>query len=684
MTLVLPAGVMKKAAPIKALPPVPQTGWRPPTEFPDLRGATVIAIDTETKDPELLDYGPGWGRNRGHIIGFSMCAEFGNGQRWIGYVPIRHEFPGENHLNCNVANSLAWLKAMMETPIPKVLTNGIYDVGWLAQEGIYIQGELYDVQYAEALLDERGETNLDWLATKYLGRGKDTNILYEFLAKAYGGKPNESQKANFYRAPPSLVGHYGEDDAWMPLDILRHQWPLLQEQGLIELFKMECGLIRLLVKMRMQGVRVDRKFAEELYVEFDVELAKERKKFFEQFGVHVNVNSPDDLAKVFALQGVAFPRTEGGAPSFTKDWLKNLEHPLGKAVNQQREYLKLQSTFIKGYLLDSSVNDLVHCSFHPLRGAFGGTITGRFASSSPNLQNIPKRSKIGKRIRNAFIPHLGHAWWEKNDYSQIEYRMLAHFACDDGDMSADALRQSYIDDPDTDYHNKVYAAVCAVMGWDYNDVATRTQYRPYVKNTNFGLLYGQGIRKLMATMGFTKEQADNFFAGYHAAAPYVKPTMKMCEDEVHQFGYVRTILGRRTHFDLWEPLNRDFTEESRQAVRFEIALERWGSAVKRAYGYRAVNYKLQGSAADMMKIAMYECDRQGVFDVTGVPVLTVHDELDFSVIDESPMRNEAHRHMVHIMEHALPCRVPIRVDGYGKLTADGKQANRGVNWGAIE
>lgn len=679
----LPKLTSKKAAPLRAPPPVPVTGWQPPREFPDLRGASVMAVDVETYDPDLDDFGPGWGRNRGHMVGYSIAAEFGHGRRFKCYVPFRHQFNGEQHLNCDSGPALAWCKAMIESPVPKVLTNAIYDVGWLKHEGINIGGELYDVQFAEALLDERGDTALDYLAHKYLGEGKPTNLLYQWLASYYGGKPNDRQRANIYRAPPSLVGHYGEADATLPLDIIRYQWPLLQEQGLIPLFRMENKLIRLLVKMRWQGVQINGGYAEQLYSEFGVSIAEAHRKFFSDFGMRANASSGDDLARVFDYHGVRYPKTAGGSPSFTKDWLKNLEHPLGVAVNWIRELEKLQSTFVRSYLLDSSINGRIHCSFHPLRGTDGGAKTGRYSSSKPNLQNIPVRSKEGQKIRKAFIPFSGHECWEKNDYSQIEYRMLAHFAVDDGDGSANLLRDNYINNPLADYHDTVYDNVCPYMGWNPLDEALRKDKRRPIKNTNFGLLYGQGQAKLARTMGFTDAQANEFFNAYHSGAPYVKPTMRECATEVHAFGYVTTLLGRRTRFDLWEPSTRKFDEETRLAFRYETALQYYGSAIKRAYDYRAVNYKFQGSAADVMKIAMVQCDEAGIFDVTGVPVLTVHDELDISVIDNSPYRNEAHRAMVYTLENAVKCRIPIRVDGFGVLAKDGKQKNRGSNWGEI-
>jgi DNA polymerase-1 len=169
-------------------------------------------------------------------------------------------------------------------------------------------------------------------------------------------------------------------------------------------------------------------------------------------------------------------------------------------------------------------------------------------------------------------------------------------------------------------------------------------------------------------MGFTPTQAGEFFGAYHSGAPYVKPTMQMCADEVHGTGICRTILGRMTHFDLWQPIRKNWDEEQ-DAMPYDQAVRIYGSSIKRAYDYRAVNYKFQGSAADVFKASLDAADRSGVFDYIGVPRLLVHDETDFSVIDDTPQRNEAHKFFRHLCETTLPLRVPVRVD-----------SKRGANW----
>src|ERR1035437_52578 len=231
------------------LPAIPETGWRPPTELPDLRRASVMSFDVETYDPELEDHGPGWARGKGHLCGISIATP----QQKI-YVPMRHTVQAE--MNLDPDKVLLWAKAMLETPCPKVGANLIYDVGWLRQEGVNVKGKLHDVQFAEALLDENSKVNLEALGRKYCGIGKEVDLLKDWVLNYYGGGQRGWRK-DIHRAPVSLVGAYGEMDAALPLMIIKEQFPLLANEGLMDLFEMECKLIRILVDMRFAGVTID-------------------------------------------------------------------------------------------------------------------------------------------------------------------------------------------------------------------------------------------------------------------------------------------------------------------------------------------------------------------------------------------------------------------------------------------
>jgi DNA polymerase I-like protein with 3'-5' exonuclease and polymerase domains len=561
---------------------------------------------------------------------------------------------------------LQWLRDTLGNPRqPKVGANLLYDIGWLRHEGVTVRGELVDVQFAEALLDERADVNLETLGQKYLGEGKESNVLYDWCAKYYGGKADGSQRANIYRAPPRLVGPYAESDADLPLRVANAVYPLLVQEGLFHLFQMECALIPLLIDMRFAGVRVDVARAEELRGILAERAREEHKKLRYMVGFDVDINSADSLARAFDTIGLGYGRTAKGKPSFTKEFLERLKHPLADCIREIRKCDKLRRTFIESYILDSHINGVVYGQFHPLRGDGTGTRSGRFSSSNPNLQNIPSRDdELAPLIRGLFIPDEGHVAWRKYDYSQIEYRFLIHFACGPG---SDDVRAHFNAHPDTDYHEMALDLVAPHAGWDVSTKELRKRWRRPIKNINFGLIYGMGVDKLAENLGLTKAEGRALFEAYHKGVPFAKATMDACAEEAQRTGIITTILGRRSRFDLWEPVKWG---EDTIALPYEQAILRYGWAIRRAYTHKALNRRLQGSAADLMKAAMLKCYRDGVFDETGVPRLTVHDELDFS---DPGGKDEAFREMKHIMETAIPLRIPVRADG-----------EIGPDWGHVE
>lgn len=656
----IPVKSGRNSAP-RIIPPTPETGWRPPTFLPDLSAARVISVDVETWDPELADYrddqgathkgkGPGWARGVGHIVGISVGAD--GGGRW--YFPIRHTVEPEYNWDPEVV--LAWARVELgRAHQPKVGANIIYDVGWLRQEGVVVRGMLYDVQYAEALLDERAHVSLETLAQKYLNEGKDSNQLYEWCARAYGGNPTDKQRANIWRTSPRLVGPYAESDADLPLRVIDKQWPLLVADGLYEVFDMECRLTPLLVAMRFAGVYIHKQRASELY---DVLIARAKEanlKLNAIAGGIVDVNSAETIARAFDSVGIQYPRTAKGAPSFTKDYLEDLEHPIGALIREVRKLEKLAGTFVKSYILDANKNGYVYGQFNPLRGDDNGTRSGRFSGTTPNLQNLPSRDEeLAPLVRGLFIPDPGHKQWRRYDYSQIEYRFLIHYACGPG---SEEVRAHFNAHPDTDYHDMTLDLVAPVAGWDISTKEKRKHKRKPIKNINFGLIYGMGVDKLSRDLGLSAREGKELFKVYHRAVPFAKATMEECILEAQRTGTVRTILNRASRFDLWEPAGWD---NNGPALPFEQAIRVYGN-IERAFTHKALNRRLQGSAADLMKKAMLMCWEQGVFNYTGVPRLTVHDELDFSDTGE-PGTEEAFHYMQRTMETAIPLRIPVRAD----------------------
>lgn len=631
-------------------PPIPDTGWTPPREFPNLSSTKTLTIDTETYDPHLEELGPGWARGDGHIVGVSLAADDGPG--W--YFPIRHTVEADWNLDPQMV--LSWLRDTISSPKPKIGANLYYDVGWLAHEGIQVGGDLYDVQLAEALLSETDLVNLDALGERYLGRGKQTNLLYQWCSDFYGGDANGKQRKNLWRAPPRLVGPYAVEDVHLPRDIIKLQWRRLMAEGLTEVFRMECDLIYLVVAMRYAGVRVSLERANHLREELMRREALAQTNLDTLACSHVEVTKPDSIARAFDRLGLPYPHTaKTGKPSFTKVFLKNTHNPVADAVNDIRGLQKLRGTFIESYILGAHVNENVHCEFKLLRGDDDGTRSGRFSSANPNLQNIPIRHELAKDLRGMFVPFPGHRGWRKFDYSQIEYRLLVHFAVG---LGADEARRQFNEDPDTDYHEYVINLIKELT-------AVVLERRP-AKNMNFGLIYGMGQDKLIRELGVDDAAGKKLFEAYHRAIPYAHETMRYFNDEATRTGIIRTIMGRCSRFDLWE--SSDWGQ-ARIGLPYEAALLKFGE-IRRAFTHKGLNRKLQGSAADIMKKAMWLAWKQGVFSYTGVPTLTVHDELDFS---DPGNCDDAFAHLKHVMENAIPLSIPIKVD-----------EERGPDWGHTE
>jgi DNA polymerase I-like protein with 3'-5' exonuclease and polymerase domains len=287
----------------------------------------------------------------------------------------------------------------------------------------------------------------------------------------------------------------------------------------------------------------------------------------------------------------------------------------------------------------------VYGQFHLLRGSGGGTRSGRFASSTPNLQNIPSRDEeLAPLVRGLFVPDEGYARWLQADYSQIEYRFLAHFAIGD---KAEDVRERYKKQPDTDYHVFTGQLIEEITGLELK--------RKAVKTINFGLCYGMGKTTLTTQLNLDRQVAEELFTAYHQGVPFTRQTLENCSQIASKTGVITTILGRKSRFDMWES---SIPGDNRPALPYDKAIKTYYPC-RRAYTHKALNRRLQGSAADLMKMGMLRCYEDGIFKVTGVPHLTVHDEVDFS---DSGNTEEAFKEMVNIMENAISLRVPIKMD----------------------
>jgi len=604
----------------------PDVEWFMPSEFPDLTHCRTMAIDLETRDPDLTTKGPGWATKNGEVIGISIAAG-----DFSGYFPIAHA-AGQN---LDKKMTLRWLQTQLDTPhITKVMHNSSYDTGWLRAEGVFIKGPIIDTMLVAPLIDEnRLSYRLDLLGKDYLGLRKDEKILRNAAAE-WGIDP----KSEMWKLPARYVGVYAEQDAVLTLKLWERLKPMLEEQSLLTVCDLEHRVLPAVIDMRMRGVRVDIDKAEIAKRELRKKAKEVKDYIFRETQLHVDPWAAASVQKMFDSLGLTYPRTEAGAASFTKQYLQAMDHPVAKALVTLREMDKADSTFIDSILRHQS-NGRIHCEMHQLRSDDGGTVTGRFSSSNPNLQQIPARDPyIKKLIRGLFIPEEG-CKWGSFDYSSQEPRLLVHFAASHPETAADPLVASIVDEyqkGDADLHQMV-ADMAGVS-------------RKSAKTINLGIMYGMGVGKLANQLGLTDVQAKALMAEYQEKVPFVKKLATLASTRADREGRIRTICGRLCRFDMWEPATFGYNKP----MKYDDAQREYGGMgrLRRAFTYKALNRVIQGSAADQNKLAMAECYEEGL-----LPLLTVHDELCFNVeTDEQASR------ITKIMEEGLSLKVPSKVD----------------------
>jgi len=618
--------------------------WNIPTGYPDLSPYPQIAIDLETYDPNLTMLGPGWARNDGFIVGIAIAA---GDQAW--YFPIRHE----NGHNLDPKMTMKWLRKQMATPhIDKIMHNATYDLGWLLAEGVNVQGRIIDTMITGAIVDEnRWSYSLNNLGKDYIDMRKDEKML-RAAAKDWGIDP----KADMWRLPASYVGAYAEQDAFMTMKLWDRLKIEISSQDLTNIFDLETSLIPLMVQMRMRGVRVDLDKADIAKQGLRAKVRELKAEIKHKTGVDIEPWASASVQQVFDFLNLQYPKTEAGAPSFTKQYLNAHPHEVCQAIVRLREFDKADSTFIDS-ILRHEYKGRIHTEFHQLRSDDGGTVTGRFSSSSPNLQQIPARDPdIKKLIRGLFVPEEGQMWGSF-DYSSQEPRLLVHFAA----SMPNNMRSPVVDTVVEEYHKgdvDLHQMVADIAG------ITRKQ----AKVVNLGIMYGMGVGKLAAQLGVSDAEAKNIIEEHQTKVPFVKQLATTASKQAEKNGQIRTILGRLCRFHLWEPTTFGYNKP----LPLEEAKKEYGSVgnnLRRAFTYKALNKLIQGSAADQTKKAMADCYAEGL-----IPLLTVHDELCFSVESE-----EQAARIKHIMETGLPLRIPSKVD------AD-IPALRGLpnNWGEVE
>ena len=602
--------------------------WIPPENIPNLEEATEIAIDLETHDPGLKTTGPGWATKKGKVIGVALAVE-----GWKGYFPLAH--PGGGNFDIKVFTRQ--LKKILDLPCDKIFHNAIYDIGWLSTMGLEVKGRIIDTMIAAPLIDEnRRNYSLKEVAQEYIGETKSEAGLYE-AAKDFG----VDAKAEMHLLPAMYVGPYAEQDAAVTLKLWQTLKVEIIKQELTSVFNLESELLPILFQMKKRGVRVDIEKAERVKKDFKDTEKKILHSIHKECGFEMEILSPLSIQKAFDKLKISYNRTATGLPSFDKNFLLTHSNPFAQKIVQAREMNKAHTTFIDS-ILKHAHKGRIHADVNQLRSDTGGTISGRLSMQNPNLQQIPARNpKISPKIRQLFIPEEGQKWGIF-DYSQQEPRLLIHYGALVSEStswdvaSVEKLLNDYNNKPNTDFH-QIVADMAQIP-------------RKQAKTINLGMMYGMGKGKLMSELGLDKDDIDKVFKQYHSTVPFIKELTDRTMRRASEKGYIRTIMGRKCRFHLWEPNHFGV----HKALPKEQAEVEYGgmNKIKRAWTYKALNRLIQGSAADQTKMAMVKLYKEGF-----LPMIQVHDELDMSFSSE-----EEKKKIIEIMEHALDLRVPSKVD----------------------
>ena len=635
-----------------------ETVWFPPDHLPDLSGEKIIAVDVETKDPHLRDLGPGWVRKDGNLIGISVAAS-----DWSAYLPIAHEGGG------NMAKDLVlrWLQDQLNHGMDVVFHNAQYDLGWLLSEGIEVKGRILDTMIAAPLLDEnRFSYSLNALGSTYLGQRKAEEDLRRAAAQH-----GVDAKAEMWKLPAERVALYAEKDATLTLSLWHVLHKKLMEENCGKILDMELSLLPMVFEMKRRGVRVDVDKAQQTKKLLQGKEDALLKQIHDETQIHLEPWNAKSLAGVFENLGLTYERTaKSDAPSFTKHFLKNHEHPIAKKILEIREYNKANTTFVDT-ILNHQYNGRIHCQFNQLRSDEGGTVSGRFSSSNPNLQQVPSRHpEIKSLIRGLFIPEEG-CRWGSFDYSAQEPRWMMHYASltpatRDNEKVVEIVAQYQKDD--LDFHQ----LVADIAGVERN----------LAKTINLGIMYGMGIGKLAQTLGdIPFKEAKTLRNEYDEKVPFIRALASAVMEAASSRSEVRTMLGRKCRFPMREL--KGYSKTMKKPISAEKLEERWQDILNTpeesrddnwqsmnpvkyqvAFVYKALNRLIQASAADQTKQAMSDCMGNGHW-----PMLTVHDELCFSIESDEQVAE-----IKDLMENCAPgLTIPSKVD-----------VGLGDNWGSAK
>lgn len=647
----------------------PESTWRAPrmSDLPTSWGSGRVSIDTENRDELLAKLGPGV-RRGAYIAGVSVAIEDGP----CFYLPVRHAGGG----NMDPTQVFAYLRSCTSRFDGTLCGANLgYDLDFLAEEGVtFPQVKWFrDVSVADPLINELHYSySLESISERWGVPGKDETLLMEALA-TYGHRGPRA-KGGIWALPARHVGAYAEQDARLPLTLLRKQEREIDAQDLWGVYDLESRVLPVLVKMRRRGVAVstDRLEKVDSWAREQQQLAidEANRHTARRLGFY-DITKTAVLASVLRDLGVDLPATRTGKDSVTAAVLDGLKHPIGDALRRAKKMSTLRTTFVDG-VREHLTNGRAHCTFNQLRrqkddgsGDSEGAAYGRLSSSNFNFQNQPARDEeIGPLWRSIYLPDEG-CQWASLDYSQQEPRQAVHSAIEAGpraigqaayESACEAARR-YREDPTMDFH-QMMADMAGIK-------------RKPAKNIFLGLSYGMGGAKLCRDLGLptawriswgegrsrsfrdydTQEEASaKAFAGrakgfnvrmwevagpagqelintFDGRVPFVRKMANLMQDEAGRNGYITTLSGRRCRFPEKDGGGWDWL-------------------------HKAFNRRIQGGSADQTKMALVEMDAQGW------PVqLQVHDEIDGSVVSEEQARAGA-----KIMEEVVQLHVPMKVD----------------------
>ena len=645
----------------------------------NLKGIDTVAIDIETYDPKLKTKGSGAIRKDGFICGIAVATD-----NDLAYFPLRHSDTDINYQRIDKIWQVLNDKIFQNENITKVFHNAMYDVCWIrAVTGMMIKGRIVDTMIAASVIDEnRFKYSLDALSKDYLNEEKYKYDLQQKTLEWSGGTVKDPM-TNMHKLPASIVKEYAKQDVnltyklWKLFDKKIDEVLYTKDDGeqktCRKIFELETKLFLCLVDMKFKGVRIDRSKA----ILFGRHLKKRRDQIIKAIEsittIKVDIWAAASIKKLLDHLCIkdykVTPKSK--MPQLPKNYLQTHNNKCLRMIAKAREYDKAVNTFIDG-LLEYVHEDRIHADINQIRSDTGGTVTGRFSMSNPNLQQIPAKGYIGGKMRELFIPEEG-CQWGSFDYSQQEPRIVVHYAIKLGLPGTEGLQNEF-DRDDADFHQIVA------------DMANIS--RKQAKTINLGLFYGMGKIKLQRELGLDQKQAKELFNEYHSRVPFVRQLSQELIAFAKENKLLFTLHDRFCRFDKWETTNKEWNPEinrfnevplyteqqAREAFKAEMLdkykenkidpnyMDYFERYYTPAFTYKALNRLIQGSAADMTKKAMVDLHEKGI-----VPHIQIHDELCFSITDHETKLIQS------VMEETIPLEVKNKVD-----------FESGPSWGTIK